>query len=204
MWEFWGWVFWSFFISMLVIPIPGPFMFYTISEVLRRGFRAGMITIVGHITAESLIVLLLFLFSSFLALSSEFSWVVGLVGGVVMVFLGVDTLRLSWRRIQVETKEVGYGPLLGGIAFTLFSPIVLIWWTTVASSIISQMSRVLWISVAAFLLGHWPADKLWWVLLSLSVDKGKLLIGGRGYRIFLALCGTLLVLFGLWLLASVI
>jgi len=51
-----------------------------------------------------------------------------------------------------------------------------------------------------FMIGHWGADFGWYVLISLSLSKGRDVLSQANYRRILALCGGFLVCFGTYYL----
>jgi threonine/homoserine/homoserine lactone efflux protein len=52
------------------------------------------------------------------------------------------------------------------------------------------------ILVLAFILGHWMADLGWFTLVSVSIHKGRFILGEKQYRLILAACGVFLMCFG--------
>jgi hypothetical protein len=53
-----------------------------------------------------------------------------------------------------------------------------------------------------FLIGHWGADFGWYTLVSMSLHQGRAILSEANYRRILAICGSFLVLFGLYYLGS--
>jgi len=51
-----------------------------------------------------------------------------------------------------------------------------------------------------FMIGHWGADFGWYMLVSLSMSKGRDILSQANYRRILALCGGFLVSFGIYYL----
>jgi hypothetical protein len=52
--------------------------------------------------------------------------------------------------------------------------------------------------IVVFFIGHISADLAWYSLVSFAVARGRTLMGDKGYRLILLLCGIFLISFGAW------
>ncbi len=168
--------------------IPGPLMLYTISEAFRHGHRVGVKIAVGHLLLEAGFVALLVIGLHDLLVSVAFRTAVAWVGGIGLILMGVVLLarvrRLSLaRRAQVSFR---WGPLLGGVAFSLTSPGFLLWWATIGTSVVLQGALAGASGVAAVVTGHALADLLWCWFVAYSVDRGRCYCTDRAYRLIMA------------------
>jgi threonine/homoserine/homoserine lactone efflux protein len=93
------------------------------------------------------------------------------------------------------------GHVPGGAALTLANPYWALWWASLGAAYVGQLmgrSAGL-IAVGGLALAHWLTDLLWLGGLSLLVGSGGGLIGQRGYRLILLLCGLFLLAFGIYM-----
>ncbi len=52
-------------------------------------------------------------------------------------------------------------------------------------------------------MGHITADLGWYSVISFAIANGKRVIGDRGYKVLLYLCGAFLVVFGIWFVKGI-
>lgn len=82
--------------------------------------------------------------------------------------------------------------------FTVTNPYWSLWWATLGAA---YVARVMALSsapaaVGGLALSHWTIDLIWLGGLSLLIASGRKLIGDRGYRIIMLVCGVFLLAFG--------
>lgn len=89
-------------------------------------------------------------------------------------------------------------PLVRGVLACLANPYFILWWATVGGSFILRGSSILGrIAPLVFLLCHWGSDIPWFTFISHTVGRGRGLLGDKGYRLLLGLCGVSLAALGL-------
>lgn len=195
----------SFIIALSGALVPGPLFTITVGESFRRGFIAGPLIILGHAILElSLVVLLILGVMPFLAAEST-RHVVGIAGGTILVIMGGTLIRdAAKKRLEMSLKDGrrGLHPVLAGIVGSISNPYWLIWWATVGLGYLVSSLKYGLLGVGAFFLGHITADLAWYSLISLTVTKGRGLVGDRGYRFMLYACGVFLIFFGGWFISG--
>lgn len=197
----------SFMIALSGALVPGPLFTITVSESVKRGFRAGPLIILGHAILEiSIVALLLFEVTPFLAEEGT-RMVIGAVGGFVLIVLGIMTFRdAGHAQLDLSAKEggpKGMHPVLSGIIGSVSNPYWVIWWATIGLGYLVSSQRFGIPGVIAFFVGHLSADLGWYSIISWAVSRGRHVIGQRGYRFLLYSCGVFLMLFGGWFIAGV-
>ncbi|MCX6030492.1 MAG: LysE family transporter [Chloroflexi bacterium] len=122
----------------------------------------------------------------------------------------VDPLRVTNRsisRASIAGAATGPAPALlrfghvpGGIAVTVANPYWSLWWATLGAVYIGRVMGLALgpLTVGGLALTHWLIDLVWLGGLSLLVASGRGLIGPRGYRAVLLICGAFLLVFGLY------
>lgn len=187
--------------------MPGPLTVVTIRESHRRGFLAGPLTTLGHGLLELLMVIALGFGLSSLISEEIVMIVIGSVGGVVLLFIGVDMInevrggKVSLGGSSID-KETRYGPVLSGVVASITNPYWTIWWFTVgANYVLLSLKRGL-IGVPIFYLGHVLADLSWLSLIAFGISQGRRAINERYYRGLILACGIFLIGLALWFIYS--
>lgn len=188
--------------------MPGPVLAATIFYAAGSwGAWAGPLIMFGHVILELSVVVALGLGLTRWLKSPRDPLVVGvgLVGGVMLVWLGYDMLRsvpqLSLATIAATPST--FHPVAAGILLSASNPYFWIWWATVGLGLFAQARSQRGRSgVAAFYIGHYTADLVWYTMISVLIASGKNLMGDGPFRALIALCGLALVGFGVYFAIS--
>jgi threonine/homoserine/homoserine lactone efflux protein len=197
-----------FFTSMVVAlsgaMMPGPLLTVTISESTRRGITAGPLLIAGHAILELFLVIALLLGLGPLLKNELFFVVIAFAGGLIMLWMAWGMFRsLPTLSVSVTSEEKSRGNLLiTGIVMSLANPYWIIWWATIGIGYIVLSQEFGILGVALFFMGHIIGDLCWYAAISMAVGKGKRLFTDRIYRMLIAVCGTFLVGFSIYLVIS--
>jgi len=184
--------------------MPGPLLAVTLDESARRGARAGPLLILGHMILEGALVAgLAFGLAAVLAHRVVIGSI-GVVGGVVMGWMGVGMLR-SVGTLSLDAASAAPSrlhPVAAGIVVSLSNPYWTLWWVTIGAGYVVMGLRFGLPGILAFFAGHILADFAWYSLVSLSVARGRRFLTNRVYRGLVGVCGAALVLFGAWFVWS--
>ena len=193
----------GFFIALSGALIPGPLLAYTVAKSSTYGARTGPLAVSGHILVELAVLSLLALGLGVVLQSRAFQFGIGLVGGGLLVVLGVFSIS-KLKRNSVGTVITKYHPLAGGVMFsTILNPTVILWWATVGLA--TLMEAIFMASLAGvvfWLIGHFLADLSWFSLVSLSVARGRRVLGTKGHHILLLVCSCVLLILGAYFIAK--
>lgn len=191
----------GFIIGLSGSLIPGPLLAYTMAKAPAYGARTGPLAVAGHVLVELAILSLIALGLGVVLQASAFQLGFGLFGGMMLIVLGLDGIS-KLRNNPTPKKMVAtkHHPVLGGILYsTLLNPTVIFWWATIGVATIMEAYLVASLAgVILWLIGHFLSDLTWFSLVSLSVVKGKKVIGIRGYRVILFFCTLLLLILGIY------
>ncbi|MEM4188042.1 MAG: LysE family transporter [Candidatus Hadarchaeum sp.] len=189
----------GFIIGLSGSLIPGPLLAYTMAKSPAYGARTGPLAVAGHVLVELAILSLIALGLGVILQAIAFQLGFGLFGGVMLVILGLDGVS-KLRSDPTPKKMVAtkHHPVLGGILYsTILNPTVIFWWATIGVATIMEAYLVASLAgVTLWLVGHFLSDLTWFSLVSVSVVKGKKVIGVRGYRAILLFCTLLLIVLG--------
>jgi threonine/homoserine/homoserine lactone efflux protein len=130
------------------------------------------------------------------------------MGAVVLLWMGHGLTVGAWRgRFTLASATTGPTPTLlrwghvpGGVLFTLSNPYWSVWWATLGAAYVARITALHLgpAAVGGLALTHWLTDLVWLGALSLLAASGRGLIGERGYRAVLLMCGVFLLAFGMY------
>lgn len=191
----------GFFIALSGALIPGPLLAYTVAKSSTYGARTGPIMVAGHVLVELVVLALISFGLGVVLISQTFQVVLGLAGGLLLIILGVSgisKLRQSSKPRSIAGTK--YHPLLGGVLFSsVLNPTVVFWWATIGAATLMEAFLVASLAgVALWLIGHFLADFVWFSFVSISVARGKKMLGARGYRALLMFCAAVLMTLGVY------
>jgi threonine/homoserine/homoserine lactone efflux protein len=191
----------GFLIGLTGAVVPGPMLFATIEASLRRGWIAGPLIVLGHAAVEVLICGVILLGFS-IANDIVFD-IVSLVGGGALIIFGMMMLRSSRNAtFDVKTGITG-SPVVAGALTSVSNPYFLVWWLTIGNSMVMDGLRIGVVAALLFIIGHWIADIVWYVSVSIISSRGGKLMSDHTYRTFLAGCGVFLLCFGAYYAAAI-
>jgi threonine/homoserine/homoserine lactone efflux protein len=187
-------------ISMSGVLLPGPLFAVTIEKASKRK-TAGVFIAFGHGLVEFPLMFLIFF------ILSEFSvpWFVqagiGLVGGLLMVYLGVQTFRNRNRNYEkyVNSKQDSF---LAGLKTTAFNPAFILWWLTVGTTLILNAKIFGFLGFSVFAGLHWSCDLVWYSLVALLIFKSHKFWTPGIHQVINFFCVSVLIGFGAYFFSS--
>lgn len=182
-------------ISLSGVMAPGPITAATLAAGLRHR-HAGALIGAGHVAVELPLILLVAGGVGVFLSSDGIRAAIGLVGGAVLVYMGVQLLRSLRGPAAEEAATAPRRHLWTGIVLTIANPYFILWWLTVGLSLTTQALEFGLVAVALFAAVHWMCDVGWLELLSYTGNKGSTFLAGRGQKAVTAVCGGALLLFG--------
>ncbi|MHB8880788.1 MAG: LysE family transporter [Thermodesulfovibrionales bacterium] len=197
----------SFVIALSGALVPGPLLTITVSESLKKGFRAGPLIILGHGILELAIVLLLFFGITPLLTAERTKAFISLTGGLILIIMGIMLLKDARKArlvFKAEEGRKGMNLVLTGIVGSISNPYWIIWWMTIGFGYLVSSMRSGVAGAAAFYIGHIAADLAWYSMVSGAVAKGRHAMGEAGYRYMLYACGVFLLFFGGWFILNIV
>jgi len=188
-------------ISLSGVMMPGPLTAATITKGYREQ-NAGVFIALGHAVVElPLMALIYFGFAQFFT-SPEVKQVVGLAGGLMLIFMGLMVFR-GIRKNVGESADLPYNSLVTGIVLTGANPYFFLWWATIGMALIVTAAQFgIW-GLVAFAVVHWSCDLIWEQGVSMSVFRTRHLWTRKAQDIVFGICALVLVGFGIWFCVSV-
>ncbi len=188
-------------ISLSGVMLPGPLTAITIA----KGYsdkNAGIMIAMGHGIIELPIMALIYLGFAHLFTSPEVKKVIGVAGGLMLIYLAFQMLRAGGKSLG-EASNSPYSSLTGGIIATGANPYFYLWWVTIGVALIATAASFGILGVILFGLAHWTCDLIWYEFISTSVFKTRHLWTQRVQRIVFGICALVLAGFGAWYCFSV-
>jgi threonine/homoserine/homoserine lactone efflux protein len=217
---FWVIFSFSFLVALTGAMSPGPLLTYTIIQSVKtrkRGYLMGLWIIMGHAILEMGIIILLLLGFSFILKNILVVRIIGLVGGLILVFFGASIIRDVYRGniptgfLNSSTPEdeetANYesqgleNPIVGGIMISMSNPYWWIWWATIGLAFMIQfdVSFRHRTKLLAFFLGHEAGDLAWYLIVSTLAFFGIRYLNKKAYYGILVFCAIFMILFGIYL-----
>jgi threonine/homoserine/homoserine lactone efflux protein len=192
---------------------PGPLFFVNLFYGSKYGSLMGIKIAIGHTFVEfPLLVLLSYGVSKFSAVSvsdSDILKIIGIVGGVFMIFFSFMQIYPVIKNKSLETnnqysKYAIKNAILVGMIFTGLNPFFLVWWSTIGLKLVSDSVNNFGYLNGIILLffSHIWMDYFWLWITSFMSSKGRSIVKEKVYRILLLFFSTIIGIFGLYLLVN--
>lgn len=201
-----------FFKSLLIgysgALMPGSLLTYTLDKSIKTGAKAGFLISIGHALLELVLVILIFLGVGKYLGTSTAQLIIGILGGIVLVFFGVSMVKdIYLGRVNIDFKKQSDGKygniVIGGAIISASNPYFIIWWAAVGLGLMMNAYNSLGlIGVILFYFGHILADFSWYMFISIIISKTRSFINLKVYKIIIVFLGICLIGFGLNFLVS--
>ena len=180
----------------------------TISEVMKRGFRAGPLIVLGHAILEmALLAAVVGGLAGWLARVSVMG-VLGVVGGGMLVAMGVQMALTAEKAVEealrggADPATAIRGPVLTGIITSVSNPYWILWWATIGLALVAKAMECGGPGLAVFYSGHILSDLAWYSVVSAAVASGRRICPPWVYRALFVFCGLALVGLGAFFFGS--
>ena len=171
---------------------PGPLLLSSIIHAKSHGYKAGLMIAHGHAIVELPLVLLLA--TSVDLLFKEFSNIIGIVGGIALLFFGTYNI-INFKK---SAKLIIHKPIISGIMFTLFNPFFIAWWLTIGMKLIDDSLALLdFNGVWIMFIFHIWMDYAWLILIAYITRRGISMLDNKYYRYMLIALNGIIIYFGI-------
>ncbi len=187
-------------ISMSGVLLPGPLFAVTI-EKATKWKTAGALIALGHGVIEFPLMFLIYFILSQVAVPVSAQTVIGIVGGLFMIYMGVQAFR---NRAKEETVKKGAArdSLLAGVWTTAANAGFILWWLTVGTELILNAEQFgLW-GFAAFAGIHWLCDFAWYTAFAIAIYTSRRFWTKRVHEGVALFCVSVFIGFGFYFIAS--
>lgn len=200
----------SFGVGLSGALVPGPMLTVTISDSVKKGFKAGPLIILGHFITELALMIAIFAGLGWIIGSQTAAIIIGIIGGSVLIFMGYDISRSTNKLSDMLKKEYTsnntfkmHGSVFNGIITSISNPYFFIWWATIGCAFMFKGLELAGIiGLLGFVIGHWSADFSWYTIISFFSSRGSKFMSDKTYKGVMLICGIFLVLLGAYFIAS--
>lgn len=190
-------------ISLTGVMMPGPLFAVTIEKAAKRK-NAGLLISVGHGIVEFPLMFLIYFGIEQIVASEILQTVqitVGLLGGVLMMFMGVQMFRnrnKTTEKIESPKQE----SLIAGIWTTAANAGFILWWLTIGTTLVITARSFGLLAFTVFAVVHWLCDFFWYTGAAFLIYKSQRFWTKRVNQAILLFCFTVLIGFGTWFFSS--
>ncbi len=190
-------------ISMTGVMMPGPLFAVTIEKAAKRK-TAGLLIAIGHGVVEFPLMFLIYYGIDQIVAAEVLQTVqvtVGLIGGLLMMFMGVQTFRN--RNKTIETYESPkHESLIAGIWTTAANAGFILWWLTIGTTLVITARSFGFLEFTVFALVHWLCDFVWYTVVAFLIFKSHRFWTKRVNQAILIFCFSVLIGFGVWFFST--
>ena len=180
-------------ISLSGVMAPGALSAVPINHGIRNS-RAGVSVAIGHGIVEVPLLFLIYYGVGALMQISGFQATIGIIGGVLMGWMGVSIVRSSGT--VVSKGKLEESSVWAGVMLSAGNPYFLLWWATVGSSLVIRSVEYGLVGVLLFGICHWMCDLVWLWLLAFLAHRASASFGGAFVRVTSLVSGSFLLIIG--------
>jgi threonine/homoserine/homoserine lactone efflux protein len=188
-------------ISLSGVLMPGPLFAVTLKKAAKSKV-AGALIAVGHGVVEFPLMFLIFFLLSQFQIPSMVQVAVGLVGGFLMIFMGVQTFR-NRREEDERTVNLKRDSVLAGIYTTAVNAGFILWWLVLGTTLILNAQHLLGLlGFSVFAVVHWLCDFSWYTIAALVIFKSQRFWTERVRTGITLFCVAVFIGFGAYFMSS--
>jgi threonine/homoserine/homoserine lactone efflux protein len=194
--------------------VPGSLLAVVVRESVRSGWAAGPVMMIGHGLLELIAIALLITGLISFARAPRARGAIGIVGGVVLVYLGYQTFLLSGATGAAALRGWGDGgahsastmlgvngaPLLRlvwlGALMSMANPYWWLWWATIGTAHAGWAVKRGRLGGGVYFTGHILSDVLWYSAVSVALGAGRSLLSASILGAIYVVCGAFLMAMG--------
>ena len=187
-------------ISLSGVLLPGPLFAVTLEKAAKRK-TAGALIAVGHGIIEFPLMFLIFFALSQFNIPNYVQVAVGLIGGLLMMFMGVQTFR---NRHKTEEAPVSSkrDSLVAGIWTTAANAGFILWWLTIGTTLILNAKLFGLLGFSVFAGVHWLCDFSWYAVTAFVIFKSQRFLNERVRQGITIFCVAVFIGFGAYFFGS--
>ncbi len=189
-------------ISLSGVLMPGP-LFAVTMEKAAKNKSAGALIAIGHGIVEFPLMFLIFFVLSQFTIPNIVQIAVGLVGGLLMIIMGIETFRK--RHVTQEVSVASHREsILAGVRTTAANAGFILWWLTIGTALILNAKLFGLIGFSVFAGVHWLCDLSFYTLAALAVFKSQRFWNDNVRTAVTLFCVAVFVGFGSYFMGSAI
>jgi threonine/homoserine/homoserine lactone efflux protein len=187
-------------ISLSGVLMPGPLFAITIKKAAKSK-AAGALIAVGHGIVEFPLMFLIFFLLSQFEIPNAVQVAVGLVGGFLMIFMGLQAFQKRHKQDEA-TLSLKRDSVLAGVWTTAANAGFILWWLTIGTTLILNAKLFGLLGFSVFAGVHWFADFSWYTVVALLIFKSQRFWTERIHMGITLFCVAVFIGFGAYFMGS--
>ena len=189
-------------ISLSGVLMPGPLFAVTLKKA-SKSKTAGVLIAIGHGIVEFPLMFLIFFVLSQFTIPFAVQVAVGLIGGLLMIFMGIQTFR-NRQRNEESPASLKRDSVIAGIWTTAANAGFILWWLTIGTALILNAQLFGFLGFSIFAGVHWLCDFMWYSVVALLIFKSQRFWSNRVRMAITLFCTGVFVGFGAYFVGSAI
>ncbi len=187
-------------ISLSGVLMPGPLFAVTLKKATKSK-SAGALIALGHGIIEFPLMILIFFILSQFSIPSIVQVAVGLVGGFLMIFMGIQTFR---NRHKIEEAQVSLkrDSVFAGVYTTAVNAGFVLWWLTIGTTLILNAQLFGFVGFSLFAGVHWLCDFTWYTVAALVIFRSQRFWSEKAKTGITFFCVAVFIGFGAYFMGS--
>jgi threonine/homoserine/homoserine lactone efflux protein len=187
-------------ISLSGVLMPGPLFAVTIKKAAKSK-TAGALIAVGHGIVEFPLMFLIFFVLSQFEIPSAVQITVGLIGGLLMIFMGLQAF-LNRHKQETAPASLKRESVLAGVWTTAANAGFILWWLTIGTTLILNAKLFGLLGFSVFAGVHWLIDFAWYTVVAVMIFKSQRFWTERVHLAITLFCVAVFIGFGAYFFAS--
>jgi threonine/homoserine/homoserine lactone efflux protein len=187
-------------ISLSGVLLPGPLFAATIEKAAKRK-TAGLLIAIGHGIVEFPLMFLIYFWLSQFVIPDVVPITVGLVGGLLMIYMGFQTFRNRNKNNQ-KYASPKKDSLVAGIWTTAANAGFILWWLTIGTTLILNAQIFGLLGFSVFAVVHWLCDFVWYTVVAFIIFKSRRFWNQKVHTAIFIFCFAVFVGFGAWFFSA--
>ncbi len=187
-------------ISLSGVLLPGPLFAITIKKASKSKMSGALIA-VGHGIVEFPLMFLIFFLLSKFEIPTYVAVAVGLVGGFLMIFMGLQAFRNRHKQ-EKATANLQRDSVLAGAWTTAANAGFILWWLTIGTTLILNAKLFGLLGFSVFAGVHWLIDFSWYTIVAILIFESQHIWTNRTRMGITMFCAAVLIGFGAYFIGS--
>lgn len=189
-------------ISLSGVLMPGPLFAVTLKRAEKSKY-AGVLIALGHGLIEFPLMFLIYYVLSMYEIPTVVQVAVGLVGGGMMVFMGIQTFRTRNKKEEAMLSPMR-DTIIAGAYTTAINAGFILWWLTIGTTLVLNARIFGFMGFAIFTGVHWFVDFSWYTVAAFAVFSTQRFWNNKVRSAITYFCIAVFVGFGLYFMLSAI
>ncbi len=187
-------------ISLSGVLMPGPLFAIAIKKAMKSKISGALIAI-GHGIIEFPLMFLIFFLLSEFEVPTLAQVMVGLIGGALMVFMGIQTFRTRHKQDDPTVSPIR-DSVFAGAYTTAANAGFILWWLTIGTTLILNAKIFGLLGFSIFAGMHWFVDFAWYTAAAFLIFKSRRFWNDRVRIGITMFCVGVFVGFGFFFMVS--